>query len=218
MGLSSKKTKTTSQETVGPNAAYAPQINDAAATLRPAYDESLAVSKQFQPGLLAASQYYGDTLGGKYLDGNPYVDGMIEQGDREITDQVNGQFNSRFGSGYHAKALTRGLADNRTRLRFGNYENERGYQNEAGRNLAGVGTTATALAGLPAEQYAQNVNGLLGRYMTSNGKSSTTQSSGVGGLAGGLLGSALSAWAGGGLGSIFGGGATGKLYNPKTTF
>lgn len=195
MGLSSKKTKTKSQETIAPNAAYAPQIDAAAATLKPAYDESLAVSKQFQPGLLSASQFYGDTLDGKYLDGNPYVDGMIEQGDREITDQVNSQFNSRFGSGYHTNALTRGLADNRTRLRFGNYERERGYQNDAGRNLAGIATTATALPMVPAQGYADAISGLLGRYMTSNGQSTSKTS---GGAVGGLLGSVLSGWASGG--------------------
>lgn len=193
-----KKSKTSSTETTAPSAFSQPFVDSAAAQLQPAFQEQQGVERSFRPGLLAASQYYGDTLGGKYLDGNPHVDGMIEQGDREITDQVNGQFNSRFGSGYHTKALTRGLADNRTRVRFGNYERERGYQDDAGRNLAGVGTTATALAGLPAEQYAQNVNGLLGRYMTSNGKSSTTQSNGIGGVAGGLLGSVLSGWAGGG--------------------
>lgn len=193
-----KKSKTQSTETTAPSAFSQPFVDSAASQLAPAFQEQQEVERSFRPGLLSAANYYGDTLGGKYLDNNPHVDGMIEQGDREITDQVNGQFNSRFGSGYHTNALTRGLADNRTRVRFGNYERERGYQDDAGRNLAGVGTTATALAGLPAEQYAQNVSGLLGRYMTSNGKSSTTQSSGAGGIAGGLLGSVLSGWAGGG--------------------
>lgn len=195
MGLSKKKTKTKTQETIAPNPVYAPQINDAAAQLRPGFDKATAVADGFQPSLMAANNFYGDTLAGKYLDGNPYVDGMIEQGDREITDQVNGQFNSRFGSGYHAKALGRELADNRTRLRFGNYNTERGYQNDAGRNIAGIATTATALPLLPGQAYADSIGGLLGRYMTSNGQSSTTQS---GGALGGLLGSLLSGFASGG--------------------
>lgn len=183
MGLSSKKTKTKSTQTIAPNAAFAPAINDAASTLRPGYDKAVQVADSFQPGLFKASQFYGDTLDGKFLE-NPHVEGMLDVGDREITDQVNSQFMPRFGSAYHTNALTRGLADNRTRVRFGSYDRERDRQNDAGRNLAGIATTATALPLLPGQSYADSVSGLLGRYLQSDGKTTTKQS---GGFLGDLL-------------------------------
>lgn len=178
MGLSTKKTKTKSQETIAPSAFSQPFVSDAASTFRPAYDAQQAAAQSFAPGLQKAGGLFSRTIDGDFLDGNPYVDGMIEQGDREITDQVNGQFNSRFGSGYHAKALGRELADNRTRLRFGNYERERGYQNEAGGNFANIAAAGTALPGIAAGQFGGNVGGLLGRYVKSDGKSSSKTSGG----------------------------------------
>ena len=186
--MSKKKKTQKSTTTVAPSAFAQPFVSDAASTLRPAYDEGMAIQRQFQPGLLAASQFYGDTIGGKYLDGNPYVDDMIAQGDREITDAVNSEFMGRFASGRHATALANALADNRTRLRFGNYNQERAYQNDAGRNLAGLATTATALPSIPSQTYTGGVGGLLGNYVTQDGKVVQKSSGGLGGL----LGTALS--------------------------
>lgn len=199
MGLSSSKSKSKTQETIAPNAAYAPQIDSAAATLKPAYDQSNAVAQSFQPALNQAAGYYGDVLGGKYLDqGNPYTQGMIDSTANDVTDRVNQQFMSRFGSGYHAKALAHELANAENGIRFGQYNTERGYQNGAGQNLAGIATTATALPMVASQGYAQGVNGLLGRYMTSNGTQETKTNPGIGGLLAGVLGAGLSGWAGGG--------------------
>lgn len=194
MGLSSKKVKTKTNETIAPSAYAQPHIDSAAATLKPGYDESLAVAKSYQPQLSGVADYYGDVLGGEYLDGNPHLQGMIDSSNRDITDSVNSTFMPRFGSGYHAKALAQQLGDNETRMRFGNYNTERGYQNDAGRNIAGLATTATALPLMPGQGYSDSVSALLGRYMTSNGTSETKQS---GGWLPGLLGTALAAWAGG---------------------
>lgn len=177
--MGKKKTKTKSTETIAPSAYAQPYIDSAAQTLKPAYEESLATSRQFQPGLLAASNFYGDTLAGKYLDGNPHLQGVIDSSNRDITDAVNSNFMGRFGSGYHTNALVRGLGENENRLRYGDYAQERAYQNDAGRNIAGIATTATALPMLPAQGYADGIAGLLGRYLTSTGQSKTTQSSGL---------------------------------------
>lgn len=193
--MGKKKVKSKSTETIAPSAYAQPHIDSAAATLKPAYEESLATSKQFQPGLLAASNFYGDTLAGKYLDGNPHLQGVIDSSNRDITDSVNSNFNSRFGSGYHTNALVRGLGENEGRLRYGDYAQERAYQNDAGRNMAGIATTATALPMLPAQGYADGISGLLGRYLTSNGTQTTKKS---GGLLGSVLGAGLSGWASGG--------------------
>jgi hypothetical protein len=184
MGLSKKKTKTTTKETVGPNPAYAGFINDAASTFRPAYDQSREVLGRYLPQVDRAASYFGDVMGGQYLDGNPHLQGVIDSSNRDIADSVNSQFMDRFGSGYHTKTLTNGLAENENRLRYQDYASERGYQDAAARAIPGVAATATALPLIPAQGYADATSGLLGRYMTSNGTSTTRQS-------GGLLGSIL---------------------------
>ena len=138
-----------------------PELENFAKMQRETYGR---VAPGAEAGIVGAQGLVNDTIGGKFLDANPYVDGMIEQGDREITDQVNGQFNSRFGSGYHAKALGRELADNRTRLRFGNYENERSNQMEAAGSLGNLAGQATALPQLASGTYADAIGGLFGQY------------------------------------------------------
>ncbi|MES2905177.1 MAG: tail fiber domain-containing protein [Pseudomonadota bacterium] len=141
-----------------------PYITAAGQAQGPAFEEASAAARQQQPGLLAASQFYQDTIGGKYLGGNPHMEGVIDSTNRDIMDGVNGQFNSRFGSGYHATALARAIAENEQRLRYGDYAQERAYQNDAGGNLAGIAQTATALPQMAAGNYAQNIGGLFGQY------------------------------------------------------
>ena len=192
MGLSSKKVKTTSNQTatVAPSTYAQPYIDDAAQTFKPAYDQGMAIQQQYQPGLLSAAQYYGDTMGGKYLDQqNPYLDDIVANSNADITEAVNQQFMPRFGSGYHAKALAKQLGANEAALRYGNYATERGYQDAAGRNLAGISTIATALPSIPSSTYANNVGGLLGRYNTTTGSGTQTtkQSGGLGSILGPLL-------------------------------
>lgn len=168
--------------TTAPSAFAQPFVSDAASTFRPAYDKGMEIADSYQPAFGQARGLLGDTIGGKYLTANPYVDDMLDQGDREITDAVNGQFMGRFGSGYHAGALARALADNRTRVRFGNYNTERDRQAQAVGQLGQLGTQATLLPSIPASTYADSVAGLLGRYATQDGKEVTKSS-------GGLLGS-----------------------------
>lgn len=188
MGLSSKKQTTKSNETstVAPSTYARPYIDQAAQTFKPAYDEGMAIQKQFQPGLTSAFNYYGDVQDGKFLDGNPHLEGMIDASNENITEAVNQQFMPRFGSGYHAKALAKQLGQNETAMRYGNYATERGYQDAAGGRMAGIATTATALPSIPSTTYAQNVGGLMGRYNTATG-SGTSTSKQSGGFLGDLL-------------------------------
>lgn len=184
MGVSTKKTKTKSSQTIAPTDAYAPNINDAASTFRPAFDKQSAIADSFAPGLQRAGGLFNRTIDGDFLDGNPHLQGVIDSSNRDITDRVNSNFMSRFGSGYHTNALVRGLGENEQRLRYGDYAQERAYQNEAPGNLAGVAAAGTALPGIAAGQYGSNVGGLLGRYVKSDGKSSSKTS---GGFLGDLL-------------------------------
>lgn len=190
MGISTSKQKTKSSETLAPTTFSQPYIESAAATLKPGYDESLAASREYQPGLLAASKYYGDALGGKFLESgpafeeSPYLEGVIGSTNADITDAVNAQFMPRFGSGYHAKTLARAIGENENNLRYGDavrrdslkqdaYARERGYQDSAGGKMAGIATTATTLPMIPAQGYSDAVSSLLGRYLKSDGTSET---------------------------------------------
>lgn len=186
--MGKQKTKTTSKETVGPSAYAQPYIDQAAGTFRPAYEQSQNMLSEFLPRVRQSADYYGNVLDGDYMDGNPYLQGVIDRSNRDISDGVNSQFMDRFGSGYYTKTLANALAENEQRLRYGDYATERGYQNEAAARLPGVATTATALPMLPAQGYADMTSGLLGRYMTSNGSGTQTQSGGFGGILGSVLG------------------------------
>jgi hypothetical protein len=99
------------------------------------------------PGLNAANGYAQDVLGGKYLDqGNPYMQGMIDQTAGDVSNRVNNLF-GRSGASLgtaHAGVLTKELANAENAMRYQNYGNERNAQTQA----------AGLMPGLNASQYA----------------------------------------------------------------
>lgn len=186
MGLSSKKVKTTESQTLAPNAVYAPQINDAAAQLRPAYDQSMGILKKYQPGFDKARGYTEDLLSGKYLEGNPYLQKVLDKTNQDIVTGVGSQFSQagRYGSSYNTDTAARAIADNENRLRYQDYATERGYQNAAPGQFAQL---ATVQAGLPqalSGNYADSIAALLGRYIQGNSQGTSKSS---GGFLGDLL-------------------------------
>lgn len=199
---SKSKTKQQSTETVAPSTYSQPYINDAAAQLKPGFDQAQANVQTLMPKLNAGLDYYGDVLGGKYLNSNPHLGAIINDTNRSVADGVNSEFSlaGRYGSGAHTGVLTDRLAANESKLRYGDYAQERAYMDSAPRNLAGMVTTSATLPQLPASQYADAINALMGRYVTGNssGTSTTTQKQGMGSLIGGIAGAGLSGWASGG--------------------
>ena len=170
------KSKTKSTETLAPSTYSQPFINDAAATLKPAYEQSQGLLNQYLPQTQKGVDFYSDTMDGKFLDErNPYLEGMIDDTNQSVADSVNSQFTgARFGSGYHARALADQIGRNETGIRFGQYNTERGYQNDAGLRRQGLIESTIGMPQQAAGGYANNVNSLLGRYATSTGSSSTT--------------------------------------------
>jgi hypothetical protein len=85
-----------------------------------------------EAGIQGSQSLVNDTIGGKYLTGNPYLEGIIDKTRRNVTDTVNGQFNGagRFGSAANSGVLARELADAENSARYGNYAQER--QNQIG--------------------------------------------------------------------------------------
>ena len=75
-----------------------------------------------------SAQFYHDTLAGKYLNANPYLDAIVRQSDDAATKAVNRRFAaSGMGEGLstaYADLLSRNLADSETKLRYGAYGDE----------------------------------------------------------------------------------------------
>ncbi len=186
--MGKKKTKTSSTQTLAPSTYSQPYIDQSVATVNQGAQQSQDLLKRYLPQAETSLGYYSDVLGGKYLDkGNPYLEGMIQDTNQSIASNVNSQFSGagRYGSDYHTNALADRIAANENNIRGNQYNTERGYMNQAALgNLAGI----QSLVGLPsdvANNQANAINALVGKYITQTGNSTTKQS-------GGLLGDLMS--------------------------
>ena len=74
-----------------------------------------------------------DTIGGKYLGANPYMDGMMQTTNNNITNGVNSQFEQggRYGSVGHAGILAQRIGEADNQLQYNNYNDERARQQQA---------------------------------------------------------------------------------------
>jgi len=180
-------------------------VQNMANSLSGAFPGLLQQATTTSPLMGAANGYATDVLNGKYLgQGNPYLNNMIDQTDRSVSDRVNSTFGAagRTGGTQHAQVLGQSLADAENGLRYNDYTTERANMLQAlgmapGLDAAKYAGYAPALAvaqgaaGLPmqnANQYASGVGGLLGQYNT---QTSTQQQSPFSGLMG-LLGAGTS--------------------------
>lgn len=219
MGMSSSKSSTK------PLKEYAPYINGAAQGLTADYNANKAgtaqiaesitsrlpgmAEKAFGPNPLldAAQGYARDTIEGKYLDNNPYVDRMAGLARDSAANDVQSYFGKlgRTGSGANMESFSRGVNEADLGFRSNIYGQERQMQQNAagmapGLNAAsydGIGAylqAAGAGAELPylaSNRYAQGISGLLGQY------TKTKQSQPWGAALLNAAGSAASAYAGG---------------------
>ncbi|MDE2428180.1 MAG: tail fiber domain-containing protein [Burkholderiales bacterium] len=153
---------------------------------------------QGTPTLNAAKGLTAQTLGGSFLGGNPYLQNIINQTNRGVTDTVNSQFSlgGRYGSGAHTGVLAKQLADAEAGLRYQDYGTERGYQNQAigqAGALEGVDNASLAAllqaAGVGAELPYTGINALSGGLGSLFSGGTQTQKSG-GGFLNSLLGAA----------------------------
>lgn len=71
-----------------------------------------------------------DTMEGDYLQGNPYLQGMIDQTGQSVKDRVTGLFSGsgQYGSSAHQGVLAKQLAEAENAMRFNNYGMERQNQ------------------------------------------------------------------------------------------
>lgn len=157
------------------------------------------------PGLQAATGYATDVLGGKYLDqGNPYMQGMIDQTAGDVTDRVNAMA-AKSGASLgtqHFGTMTKELANAENALRYGNYGMERQMQGQAAGMMPSLNQSqyAGVMPWLAAAQTAgqlpytgiQNL-GQLGQLAGGYGTQSGTQPGGWGNqlLSAGMMAASL---------------------------
>lgn len=165
------------------------------------------------PAVKAATAYNTDVLNGKFLDGgNPYLQGIIDNSNNDIRNQVQGSLGTRgrTGGDSYFGILSRELGKNETNLRYGDYAAERDRMGQAAGLAPGLANAdyaglqeLLAASQLGAElpyagvnDYVRNIGGLLGNSTT------TTQKHGMGGLLAQAAGAGLAGWASGGFKGI----------------
>lgn len=203
---------------------YKSEIGSAAGALKSAYDQNSAGTQQIAdsvtsrlPGLAdkafgpnsllkSAQGYATDTINGKFLNNNPYVDQMAGQARSAAANDVQSYFGKlgRVGSDSNMAGFARGVNEADLNFRGNIYGQERDRQQQAASmapglsaadydgvdaylRAAGVGAELPYLA---SNKYAQGIGGLLGQY------TKTTQKQAIGPALISAAGSAASAFAG----------------------
>lgn len=117
-------------ESGGPNYYGSSTVADFSPQTQQALD---SISGRAQAGsdvTRAAQAESAKTLSGGYLNNNPYLDSMWDQGAGDIQSRIGAQFGSagRTGSGVNQQVLSRELANGYNNLYGQNYQAERGRQ------------------------------------------------------------------------------------------
>lgn len=90
-----------------------------------------------------AEQVIGDTMGGKFLQGNPYLDTMAAQTRQGVMSDVNKLFGANaWGGSAQQELLAKGMSQAENAMRYNDYANERANQLRAANfapNLAASG-------------------------------------------------------------------------------
>lgn len=117
----------------------------------------------------AAQGYASDVLAGNYLQGNPYLDSIINTTNRNTMDSVNSEFAKagRYGSpGAYTGTLARSLAENEAGLRYSDY----GAQQQRMDQIAALAPTLSQAdyIGLPEALQASSTAAELPYAGTTN--------------------------------------------------
>ena len=183
-----------------------PDLNKFAGMQRDTYGR---VAPGAERGIMGAQDLVNSNLRGDNLRGNPYLDAIIGQRNQDIAGSVNDQFGTsgRFGSGMHAAILAREMANADDQLRYQNYGAERGYQQDAIGQAGGLMQGSQAMLNNAAELPwigVQAANGAVRQASQGYGTQTKTESGSIGQMLGGIAGSGLAGWAGGGFKKIGG--------------
>lgn len=177
-----------------------PQLEKFAGMQRDTYGR---VAPGAEQGILGAQGVVNRNLSGANLQGNPYLDAILGKTRENVAGEVNDQFGpaGRFGSGMHAAILTRELADAENKARYGDYAQERAYQQDAINDAQNLMGGSQGLLNNAAELPwvgVQAANGAVRQASGGYGTQTTTQKQGLGSMLGGIAGAGLAGWASGG--------------------
>lgn len=193
MGLSSKKTKT-KNEPWGPAKPYIlknlKQQDDVFTTSQPDLmrfaGNQRATYGRIAPGaeqnIMGAQGLVNRNLSGQMMSGNPYLDAILAETRGNVAGTISDQFNpaGRFGSGMHIDILGRALAEQENKARYGDYQLERGYQQDAIGQAANLMQGSQGILNNAAELPwigVQAANGAV--RQASQGYGTTTQKEGM---------------------------------------
>ena len=156
-----------------------------------------------EAGITGSQNLVNDTLAGKYLEGNPYLDSIINKNAGDIRNNYGATFSAsgRYGSGMLGDTIADNIGEMATNLRYGDYAQERQNQIGAVDQAQGLMAGSQGLLNNAAELPWIGVGALNGNVRNASGgygKTTTKQSGGLGQMGMGLLGSGLSGWASGG--------------------
>lgn len=145
-----------------------------------------------EQGIMGSQNLINDTLAGKYLNANPYMDAMATTARNNAADEIASRYSGagRYGSGAGQAAMAKAMMEAENALRFNGYNQERGYQNAAVGQAQSLMGGATGLLNNAAALPWTGVGALNGNIrQASNGYGTTTQSGGLGNaLIGGAFG------------------------------
>lgn len=156
-----------------------------------------------ESGIMGAQGLVNRNLSGANLAGNPYLDAILDKTRENVAGSVNDQFGpaGRYGSGMHAAILGRELADAENRARYGDYAQERAYQQDAIGQASGLMGGSQSLLNNAAELPwigVQAANGAVRQASSGYGTQTSTQTGGLGQALMGIAGAGLGGWASGG--------------------
>lgn len=169
-------------------------MSDVTSALKSSFDNYNVTN----PNLTAANSYVGDVLGGKYLNGNTALQGVIDDTNASVSDQVNALFSraGQTGSSRQIGELGKQLASAENNLRYQNYSDEQdrmmqavsgalGLNDAQNSNLAtqlALGSGLTSIGTDAANSYANALASLWGNNTTTTNKTSGSIAGGLGGL------------------------------------
>lgn len=98
-----------------------------------AQEATIARARDGSPLVQGAQDLTQRTIDGEFLQGNPYLDQLLERYGAKANSQVLGAFNKsgRLGSGANVATATQAVSDATLPFLFNTYENERGRQVQA---------------------------------------------------------------------------------------
>lgn len=188
----SKKQKSTTN----PSRFARPYITNAADTLRADIAGNRGNVEQLQGGLQTAigsltsriggtpleqqaRSYAGDVLGGRFLNNNPFMEGISQQARQGAFNDVASAFgrSGMTGSTDFARELGRGISQADLGVRFADYVRERDRMDAMAGNAGGIANSDLAAIGA--------MSGLTGQAAELPLMNARTLASGMGGLMGG---------------------------------